>query len=69
MCTSLYNIISQTLQREMCVLGFLMCESVLLGNFDLDVDVVIAVSIATDPRDAFTRKTDPMVGLGSRWDL
>lgn len=46
-----------------------MCKSVLLGDFDLDVDVVIAVPVTTDPRDTFTRETDPLIRLNSSWDL
>ena len=41
----------------------------LLGNFDVDVNVVISVAIATNSWDAFTRESHALVGLNTSWDL
>ena len=44
-----------------------MCN--LLGDSDFDVDVVISVTIATDPCDALPREEDPLVCLDPSRDL
>lgn len=42
---------------------------VLLGNFNLDVDVMVSKAVAADASDTFARQTDPLVGLDSCRDL
>lgn len=42
---------------------------ILLRDFDLDVDVVVPVAVAADPRNTFPREPDPVVGLDSDRDL
>lgn len=41
----------------------------LLWNFDLDMNVVVAIAIAINPGDAFSRQANPLVGLNPRRDL
>lgn len=48
----------------MCV-----CRSLLLGHFDLDVDVVVSVAIATYAGNSFTTQTDLLVRLNPRRNL
>ncbi len=47
---------------------YVMCIN-LLWDFDLNVDVVVTITVATDPWNTFTREPDPLVGLDPRWDL
>lgn len=42
---------------------------VLLGHFNLDVDVMVSEAVAADASDTLARQTDPLVGLDSRRDL
>lgn len=44
-------------------------KSVVLGDFNLDVDVMITVTIATDSWDSLSGKPDPLIGLGASRDL
>lgn len=41
----------------------------LLGDFYLDMDVMISKAIATDTSNSFSSKTDPLVCLDSCWNL
>lgn len=44
-------------------------KSVVLGDFNLDVDVMITVTITTDSWDSLSGKPDPLIGLGASRDL